>query len=235
MMSGRSADERRDIEQFFKYYEICRTYVLAESTLIGNRLNWILTINGFMMTASGLIFKSIYDGDLHNSDFSVLNHGPILCIFAIICVVGVIVNYYGSRTIEVAQSAGAAVDETMKIAVGYKYKIAQFEFQLQRKFRTERRKANYILIKGYPVPGIRGGGDTKNVDHGHAASRRIPQIFLGMWLIFAGIGIWQAQLSLSVSAKSEAHGNASATKSAPPAPSSGRPIVSGAPPAKAQS
>jgi hypothetical protein len=156
-----------EIERFFQYYATTRAYVLAESTLIGNRLTWIITINGFLFASAGLIIQQ----RMEHADFWVRTDA----LLGIVCIVAIAINILGWFTIHAAQRAGEAVNQIFLDTCERRYAV------------THARNAETATIihgpGGYDLPGIRGGGELRNVTQGHRASRWIPRIFAYGWLL----------------------------------------------------
>jgi hypothetical protein len=168
-----SRPSKEEVDHFFQYYAAARAYVMSESTLIGNRVTWIITINGFLFASAGLIFQQWVE----HPEFKV----DAIRLFLVVCIVALLINILGWLTIHAAQQAGEAVEKIFETPGGRNYWVEP----------APNNKSATIVHGpgGYRMPGIRGGGEKRNVRNGHLASFCIPWVFAAGWTAFIICGL----------------------------------------------
>ena len=166
-------------EEYRYLYQIYRDYVIHQTSLINNRLTWILTIHGFLYATYGITLQK--EIDLTRQSYEVLSKNSdvgAICssfievhffLFMISCV-GLSISYYGLKSIRAAINASHGIEALYS----NKYKHIENE-------SINGMIMLYYDVDGVTIPYIRGAGLGGNIHHGNAASVAIPYVLGLSW------------------------------------------------------
>ncbi len=190
-------------------YDRARAYIEHEDMLVNHRKTWILTINGFLLAAVGIMIPRIvgqsaeiaasaaglgpFDllGDLESPPGAELDALQIYYQFIfVLCFVGFLVSLIGFFSIRAASDAANAIKHLINehyptYSIEHKAtKIYYYHVRIDENFRGR-------------LPMVTGGGRDYNDLRGFFISIWLPLIFAAIWFLFAGFIIRANWSSLS--------------------------------------
>ena len=182
------------LEKYLPLYKIHREYLIQESSLINNRLTWILTIHGFLYATYGLTLQKELEiiDKIKNYDTFAIRHKPacymlgqVELFLAFISIIGAAISYFGWVSIMSAQRANTNVASVFDDKANKAHKQSPDKDEKGNSIRK-----TYETLDGYILPGLRGGGDDINVADGYVASRIIPLFLFGGWTLSLAVLLW---------------------------------------------
>jgi hypothetical protein len=176
-------------EDNLNIYDMYRDYVKQEDTLINFRSSWILAIQAFLYATYGAVLSKQFDNiekitDLKEKSFlfdkiavcklEKLDNELAMFLFTI-AIAGIIISWLGFLSIRAAHMAIINVEKIFKL----QHRVLQSGQFNCREIVSVTADNTQVLLPNI----VAGGGGKKIFRHGSWASRFIPLVLIGIWVI----------------------------------------------------